>query len=93
MTFMVLSGSVKKALGSQLYCIHINNGLMRKGESDAVVATFRDAFHIRLDYVDATKRFLAGLRGVADPERKRKIIGRLFIEVFQDGRFPGPWDG
>ncbi len=73
-----------QALGSQLYCIHINNGLMRKGESDAVVATFRDAFHIRLDYVDATKRFLAGLRGVADPERKRKIIGRLFIEVFQE---------
>jgi GMP synthase (glutamine-hydrolysing) len=73
-----------QALGSQLYCIHINNGLMRKDESDAVVSTFRDAYHIRLDYVDASKRFLTGLRGVADPERKRKIIGKLFIEVFQE---------
>jgi GMP synthase (glutamine-hydrolysing) len=73
-----------KAIGDQLYCIHINNGLMRKGESEAVTATFRDAYHIRLDYVDATTRFLTGLRGVSDPERKRKIIGKLFIDLFQE---------
>jgi GMP synthase (glutamine-hydrolysing) len=72
-----------KAVGDQLYCIHINNGLMRKGESEAVVATFRDTFRMRLDYVDATQRFLAGLRGVTNPERKRKIIGKLFIDVFE----------
>lgn len=72
-----------KALGDQVYCIHINNGLMRKGESEAVVSTFRDTFRMRLDYVDATKRFLTGLRGVTNPERKRKIIGRLFIDVFE----------
>jgi GMP synthase (glutamine-hydrolysing) len=72
-----------KAIGDQLYCIHINNGLMRKGESEEVVKTFRDAFHMRFDYVDATKRFLTGLRGVSNPERKRKIIGKLFIDVFE----------
>jgi GMP synthase (glutamine-hydrolysing) len=72
-----------EALGKQLFCIHINNGLMRLGESEAVVATFRDTFRMHLDYVDASKRFLAGLRGVTNPERKRKIIGRLFIEVFE----------
>jgi GMP synthase (glutamine-hydrolysing) len=73
-----------KAIGDQLYCIHINNGLMRKDESDAVVATFRDTFRMRLDYVDATRRFLTALRGVSNPERKRKIIGKLFIEVFEE---------
>lgn len=73
-----------KAIGAQLHCIHINNGLMRKGESEAVVKTFRDNFHINLDYVDATARFLAGLAGVSDPERKRKIIGKLFIDVFEE---------
>jgi GMP synthase (glutamine-hydrolysing) len=73
-----------KAIGDQLYCIHINNGLMRKGESESVVETFRDTFHMRLDYVDATKRFLTALRGVSNPERKRKIIGKLFIDVFDE---------
>jgi GMP synthase (glutamine-hydrolysing) len=72
-----------KAIGDQLYCIHINNGLMRKGESESVIATFRDTFRMRLDYVDATKRFLTALRGVSNPERKRKIIGKLFIDVFE----------
>lgn len=73
-----------KAIGDQLYCIHINNGLMRKNESEAVVKTFRDSFKMNLEYVDATDRFLSGLAGVTDPEQKRKIIGRLFIEVFEE---------
>jgi len=73
-----------QAIGDQLTCIHINNGMMRQGESESVVRTFRDAFKINLDYVDATGRFLKELAGVADPEGKRKIIGRLFIEVLEE---------
>jgi GMP synthase (glutamine-hydrolysing) len=73
-----------KAIGDQLHCIHINNGLMRKGESEDVVRTFRDLYHIRLDYIDATDRFLNALDGVSDPERKRKIIGGLFIDIFEE---------
>jgi GMP synthase (glutamine-hydrolysing) len=73
-----------KAIGDQLYCIHINNGLMRKGESADVVRMFSDLYRIRLDYVDATDRFLQALDGVTDPERKRKIIGGLFIEIFEE---------
>ncbi len=73
-----------KALGDRLTCIHINNGLMRKGESELVVQTFRETFHINLDYVDASERFLAALTGVSDPEKKRKIIGNLFIMVFEE---------
>ncbi|MBX2991255.1 MAG: glutamine-hydrolyzing GMP synthase [Bacteroidetes bacterium] len=72
-----------KAIGDQLYCIHIDNGLMRKGESEQVVQTFRDNFHMNLDYVDATDVFLDELAGVTDPEKKRKIIGKLFIDVFE----------
>lgn len=72
-----------KAIGNQLYCIHINNGLMRKGESEQVVRTFRDNFRMNLDYVDATDLFLNALAGVTDPETKRKIIGKLFIDVFE----------
>ena len=72
-----------KAIGDQLHCVHINNGLMRKGESDAVVKTFRESFRINLDYVDATGLFLDGLKGVTDPEKKRKIIGGLFIDLFE----------
>jgi GMP synthase (glutamine-hydrolysing) len=73
-----------RAIGDRLYCIHINNGLMRKGESETVVRTFRDAYKVNLDYVDASDRFLQKLRGVTHPERKRKIIGRLFIEIFDE---------
>ncbi len=73
-----------KAIGDQLFCIHINNGLMRKSESESVVKTFRDRFNLNLDYVDATDRFLIALNGVTDPEQKRKIIGRLFIEIFEE---------
>jgi len=72
-----------EAIGSQLTCIHINNGLMRKGESESVVKTFRDNYKIELDYLDATDVFLGELEGVQDPEKKRRIIGRLFIELFE----------
>ncbi len=72
-----------KAIGDQLYCIHINNGLMRKAESEQVVRTFRDNFKMNLDYVDTTDLFLKELEGVTDPEKKRRIIGKLFIDVFE----------
>jgi GMP synthase (glutamine-hydrolysing) len=72
-----------RAIGDRLFCIHINNGLMRKGESEQVVETFRSRFPINLRYVDATSLFLEALKGEADPEKKRKTIGRLFIEVFE----------
>jgi GMP synthase (glutamine-hydrolysing) len=75
---------LQKAIGDQLHCIHINNGLMRMDESEGVVRTFRDAFSMKLDYVDATDRFLKKLKGVTDPERKRKIIGKLFIDIFDE---------
>jgi GMP synthase (glutamine-hydrolysing) len=71
-----------KAIGEQLFCIHIDNGLMRRGESEQVVKTFRDEYHIALDFVDATEIFLDRLKGVTDPEQKRKIIGKAFIDVF-----------
>ena len=72
-----------EAIGDQLHCIHINNGLMRKGESEQVVATFRQNYHFQLTYVDATDIFLTRLQGVTDPEKKRRIIGNTFIEVFE----------
>ncbi len=73
-----------KAIGDQLHCIHINNGLMRKGESEQVVKMFRDHFHIPLTSIDATELFLTRLVGVTDPEQKRKIIGKTFIDVFEE---------
>jgi len=79
----VLAVLLHKAIGDQLHCVHINNGLMRKNESEQVVATFRDHFRMPLTYVDATDAFLTELAGVYDPEKKRKIIGRVFIEVFE----------
>ena len=74
---------LQRAIGDRVRCVHINNGLMRKDESEAVVRTFRDRFAIPLAYVDATETFLGALAGVADPEEKRKIIGRVFIEIFE----------
>jgi len=73
-----------KAIGDQLYCIHIDNGLMRKDESEQVLKTFRDNFRMNLAYVDASERFLGELSGVNEPERKRKIIGKLFIDIFEE---------
>jgi len=73
-----------RAIGDRLTCIFVDNGLLRTGESEEVVATFRDTFHLNLVAVDARARFLDALRGVTDPEKKRKTIGRVFIEVFDE---------
>jgi GMP synthase (glutamine-hydrolysing) len=73
-----------RAIGDRLTCVFVDNGVLREGEAEQVVHLFRDTFHMKLVHVDARQRFLAGLRGVTDPERKRKVIGGLFIDVFQD---------
>jgi GMP synthase (glutamine-hydrolysing) len=73
-----------KAVGDKLTCIFVDNGLLRKGEAEQVLRTFRDHYHINLDFVDARARFLDKLAGVADPERKRKIIGHEFIAIFEE---------
>ena len=75
---------IHRAIGDQLTCVFVNNGLLRKGEAELVQKVFRGNFHINLVYVDAEKRFLDALKGVTDPEQKRKIIGRLFIEIFEE---------
>lgn len=75
---------IHKAVGDQLTCIFVNNGLLRKNEPEIVQKTFRDTFHINMVYVDAEERFLTKLKGVTDPELKRKIIGEEFIRVFDD---------
>jgi len=72
-----------KAVGDQLVPIFVNNGLLRKNEADQVITTFRDAFSMNLRFIDASHDFLAGLEGVTDPEQKRKIIGRIFVEIFE----------
>ncbi len=74
---------VHQAIGDQLTCVFVNHGLLRKGEAEQVLQTFRDGFHINLVYADTTERFLGKLAGVTDPERKRKIIGEEFIRVFE----------
>jgi GMP synthase (glutamine-hydrolysing) len=73
-----------KALGDRLTCIFVDNGLLRAGEAEQVVATFRETLHLNLIAVDAKARFLSALSGVVDPEAKRKAIGRVFIEVFEE---------
>jgi GMP synthase (glutamine-hydrolysing) len=73
-----------RALGDRLTCIFVDNGLLREGEAEQVVQTFRENFHLKLVAVDARERFLSALAGVTDPEAKRKAIGRVFIEVFED---------
>lgn len=80
----VVAALLLKAIGSQLVCVHVNHGLMRKNESEDVVKVFRDQLKANLIYVDATERFLGKLAGVADPEVKRKIIGGEFIRVFEE---------
>ena len=80
----VVAALLIKAIGKQLVCVHVNHGLMRKGESEAVINTFRGELDANLIYVDATDRFLNLLAGVSEPEKKRKIIGKEFIEVFAD---------
>ena len=80
----VVAALLLKAIGDNLVCVHVNHGLMRKGESEAVVEIFRNQLCANLVYVDATDRFLNLLEGVADPEQKRKIIGGEFIRVFEE---------
>ena len=80
----VVAALLIKAIGKQLVCVHVNHGLMRKGESEDVIKVFGQELDANLVYVDATDRFLNLLAGVADPERKRKIIGEEFINVFDE---------
>ena len=90
---LVLSGGVDssvvaalliRAIGRQLVCVHVNHGLMRKGESESVIEVFKNQMDANLIYVDATERYLTKLAGVADPEQKRKIIGAEFIRIFEE---------
>ena len=80
----VVAALLIKAIGKQLVCVHVNHGLMRKGESEQVIEVFRNQLDANLIYVDATDRFLDLLAGVEEPERKRKIIGGEFIKVFDE---------
>ena len=80
----VVAALLIKAVGKQLVCVHVNHGLMRKGESEQVIEVFKNQLDANLVYVDATDRFLDLLAGVDEPERKRKIIGGEFIKVFDE---------
>ncbi|MBQ7434326.1 MAG: glutamine-hydrolyzing GMP synthase [Oscillospiraceae bacterium] len=80
----VVAALLIKAVGKQLVCVHVNHGLLRKGEPEQVIEVFRNQMDANLIYVDAVDRFLDQLAGVADPEAKRKIIGKLFIDVFAE---------
>ena len=80
----VVAALLIKAIGKQLVCVHVNHGLMRKGESEEVVEVFRNQLDANLIYIDATDRFLELLKDVEEPEKKRKIIGGEFIKVFDE---------
>ena len=80
----VVAALLIRAIGKQLVCVHVNHGLMRKGESEQVIEVFRNQMDANLVYIDATDRFLDLLAGVSDPEKKRKIIGGEFIKVFDE---------
>ena len=80
----VVAALLIKAIGQNLVCVHVNHGLLRKGEPEQVIRVFRDRMNANLVYVDAVDRFLDKLAGVADPEQKRKIIGAEFIRVFEE---------
>ena len=80
----VVAAMLIKAVGKQLVCVHVNHGLLRKGEPEQVIEVFRNQMNANLVYVDATDRFLDKLAGVSEPEKKRKIIGSEFIEVFAE---------
>ena len=80
----VVAALLIKAVGKQLTCVHVNHGLLRKGEPEQVIEVFRGQMDANLIYVDAVDRFLDALAGVADPEQKRKIIGKIFIDVFAE---------
>jgi GMP synthase (glutamine-hydrolysing) len=80
----VVAVLIHKAIGDQLTCMFVDHGLLRKGEAEGVVSTFRDHFHMNFVKIDARERFLAKLAGISDPEQKRKIIGNEFIYVFEE---------
>ena len=80
----VVAALLIKAVGKQLVCVHVNHGLLRKGEPEQVIEVFRNQMNANLIYVDAVDRFLDKLAGVSDPEQKRKIIGAEFIRVFEE---------
>lgn len=80
----VVAALLIKAVGQQLVCVHVNHGLLRKGEPEQVIEVFRNQMNANLVYVDAVDRFLDKLKGEADPEKKRKIIGAEFIRVFEE---------
>jgi GMP synthase (glutamine-hydrolysing) len=80
----VVAALLIKAIDNRLVCVHVNNGLMRKGESEDVVAVFGKQLETNLVYIDAAERYLAKLEGVADPEQKRKIIGIEFVRIFEE---------
>ena len=80
----VVAALLIKAIGKQLVCVHVNHGLLRKGEPEQVVKVFRDEMDANLVYVDAVDRFLEKLEGVSEPEKKRKIIGAEFIRIFEE---------
>ena len=86
----VAAALLHKAIGGQLTCIFVNNGLLRGRESQVVREVFGRHFRLKLQYADAAALFLRRLKGVTDPERKRKIIGKTFIEVFQKPRPNAP---
>ncbi len=80
----VVAALLIKAIGKQLVCVHVNHGLMRKGESEQVIEIFKNGLDANLVYIDATDRYLEKLKGVTDPEQKRKIIGAEFIRIFEE---------
>ena len=80
----VVAALLIRAIGQNLVCVHVNHGLLRKGEPEQVIRVFRDELGANLVYVDAVDRFLDKLAGVSDPEQKRKIIGAEFIRVFEE---------
>ena len=80
----VVAALLIKAIGKQLVCVHVNHGLMRKGESEQVIEIFQNGLDANLIYIDATERYLEKLKGVSEPEAKRKIIGAEFIRIFEE---------
>jgi GMP synthase (glutamine-hydrolysing) len=80
----VVAALIHKAIGGKLRCVFVNNGVLRKDEGQEVLEIFKDRLHMNLKYVDAEERFVTALKGVKDPEKKRKIIGRLFIKIFEE---------
>src|SRR6185436_8025467 len=79
----VAAALIHKAIGDQLTCVFVDHGLLRLNEAKQVMDTFAKHMHVKVDHVDASEQFLSALQGVSDPEAKRKIIGKLFVDVFQ----------